>query len=154
MPRFWQYFKYVIRHKWYVFWACYDYGVPLWMALLHDWDKFLPASFSAYAKTFYNKDGSKRYEEFPEFAVAWNQHQKLNKHHWQWWRLTWDRGDTEALPMPSVYRREMLADWCGAGKALGKPDTRAWYLSQRPILIEKIHPETIAWLDGQLMVHV
>ena len=33
----------------------------------------------------------------------------------------------EALAMPDRHVREMVADWIGAGLAMGKPDARAWY---------------------------
>lgn len=148
MPRHWQYFRYVLTHKWHVFWACLEYGVPLWIAILHDWDKFLPSEWFPYARTFYNKDGSKTYQEHPAFTVAWNQHQKINKHHWQYWYITWDRGESEALPMPDVYRREMLADWIGAGKALGKPNTWEWYEANKDKM--KLHPDSRAWVEEQL----
>jgi hypothetical protein len=137
MMRHWQYLKYVVRHKWFVLLAGLHIGPGHWwlwslwvfMLIFHDWDKFLPFSWKAYARTFYNKDGSKRYQEFPEFAVAWNHHQKWNKHHWQYWLLTWDRGETECLPIPEIYIREMLSDWQGAGRViLGKSsNTLEWY---------------------------
>jgi hypothetical protein len=50
--------------------------------------------------------------------------------------------------MPDKYRREMLADWRGAGRALGKPDTQAWYAANRDKM--KLHPETRAWIEQQL----
>lgn len=142
------YLKYVLRHKCFVFVACYQMGVPFWVALLHDWDKFLPDEWFPYARTFYKPDGSKQYVESPEFTNAWNTHQKRNKHHWQYWMITWDRGETECLPMPDLYRREMLADWMGAGKALGKPDTYAWWESNRDKI--KLHPETRAWIESHI----
>jgi hypothetical protein len=148
MRRHWQYLKYVLRHKWFVFKACLQLGVPLWIAIFHDWDKFLPSEWFPYARTFYAPDGTKQYQENEAFTVAWNQHQKLNKHHWQYWLITWDRGETEALPMPDVYRREMLADWRGAGQALGFPDTLKWYLNNKDKI--KLHPDTRAWLEEQM----
>lgn len=149
MPRHWQYLKYVLRHKWYVLQECIKLGVPIWIAILHDWDKFMPDEWIPYAKTFYNKDGSKRYQEFPEFAVAWNLHQKRNKHHWQHWLLTWDRGESEPLPMPDVYRREMLADWRGAGRAItGKDEAGDWYTKNKDKM--KLHPETRQWIENQI----
>jgi hypothetical protein len=36
--------------------------------------------------------------------------------------------------------REMVADWMGAGRALGKPDTRAWYEANKDKMI--LHPAT------------
>lgn len=50
---YWRHFKSICRHKWFVFWACLSLGVPIWSALLHDWDKFLPDEFFAYANYFY-----------------------------------------------------------------------------------------------------
>lgn len=149
--RHWQYLNYVVRHKWYVFWACMQLRVPIWIALWHDWDKFLPGMWFPYARTFYAPNGGdKPYEETVEFATCWNAHQKRNKHHWQYWVLTWDRGDSECLDMPDVYRREMLADWRGAGRALGFTDTKAWYLQMQDKI--KLHPGTRNWIEHQLKV--
>jgi hypothetical protein len=50
--------------------------------------------------------------------------------------------------MPERYRREMLADWIGAGMAQGTPDTLGWYAARG-----KNHPfgpETRAWIEAQL----
>jgi hypothetical protein len=147
MKRHWQYLKYILRHKWYVFLAACNLGIPL-LGILHDWSKFKPAEWLPYARTFYNKDGSKRYEEYPEFTAAWLHHQKRNKHHWQYWMVTWDRGTTECLPMPDKYRKEMLADWIGAGRALGKPSISGWYVANQDRI--KLHPETREWIKYEL----
>lgn len=58
------------------------------------------------------------------------------------------RGSLKVLPMPDRYRREMLADWKGAGLAQGKPDTRAWYKANREKML--LHPETREWVERQL----
>lgn len=148
MKRHWQYLKYVARHKWFVFQACLKLGVPLWMAILHDWDKFLPEMWMPYARCFYKPDGSKQYVETPEFNAAWNGHQKRNKHHWQYWVLMEDDGATIPMPMPDVYRREMLADWRGAGKAItGTDNTFSWYIDNYYKI--KLHRETRLWVDHQ-----
>lgn len=149
MRAHWQYLKYVLRHKLFVFQECRLLGVPLLVALWHDWDKFMPDEWLPYVHTFYAPDGSKQYKEGPAFAAAWNLHQKRNKHHWQFWMLTWDRGNTDCLPMPDLYRREMLADWHGAGRAInGVKETGAWYAKMRDKM--HLHPETRAWVDAQL----
>lgn len=131
------YLRYVLRHKYYVWRGCRMVGgISLWRAIVHDWDKFLPDEWRAYAETFYAPGGSKRYQESAAFAAAWNRHQKRNRHHWQWWLLTWDRGETEPLPMPEIDIREMLADWIGAGWAItGQPDPRSWYEKNREKII-------------------
>lgn len=147
-----RYLGYVLRHKFYVYQECRKLGVPRTIALLHDWDKFLPDEWLPYVNTFYAPDGTSRYAESPEFAAAWNLHQKRNKHHWQWWLLTRDRGETVFLPMSDLYRREMLADWRGAGRAMGDPDTTAWYLKNSDKIL--LHPETRSWIEKQLLVSV
>lgn len=80
-----------MRHKWFVFMACLQWGVPIWSAILHDWDKFLPDEWLPYARTFYKEDGSGQYVESEAFNLAWLKHQNRNKHHWQYWLLTFDK---------------------------------------------------------------
>lgn len=154
MKRYASYLKAVLRHKWFVFFECIRLGVPLWAALIHDWDKFLPGTFISYAKSFYDPVGAKRYSPDPAFNLVWNFHQKINKHHWQYWVLIMDKGDIVPLPMPDRHRREMLADWIGAGKAYGNPNTRAWYLERREMFKKYFAPETLEWFDQQLYVHL
>jgi hypothetical protein len=134
-----QYLLYVLRHKWFVFLACRRLHVPLWRAIIHDWTKFLPSEWFPYVRSFYNPDGSKRETRTDdgtldsstvaqEFAAAWLHHQKYNPHHWQYWVVINDEDGTVALPMPTVYIREMVADWDGAGRAItGKSDPVGWY---------------------------
>lgn len=52
------------------------------------------------------------------FDAAWNHHQKCQPHHWQYWLLTMDSGETVPTPMPEKFIREMVADWIGAGWAI------------------------------------
>lgn len=146
--RHYQYGRYVFRHKFFVFQECLKLNVNLWIAITHDWDKFLPGEWLPYARTFYQPDGQQQYNPEHGFAVSWNHHQKRNKHHWQYWYITWDTGDSECLPMPDVYRREMLADWRGAGRAIGMPDTKAWYEQNKQRM--HLHPDTRIWIEQQL----
>jgi len=130
----------VLRHKWFVFIAGLVLHVPLWQLIIHDWHKFLPSEWMPYARTFYTLDGVKQYKPNEAFSYAWNRHQKRGLHHWQAWLITWDNGGTEALKMPTRYMREMVADWKGAGRALGQPDTLGWYESKRDAMI--LHHDT------------
>jgi len=148
VKRHWQYLKYVLRHKWFVLLAGMRLKVPILMLIFHDWDKFMPDEWLPYARAFYAPDGSKQYKPDAWFTLAWNAHQKRNKHHWQYWMITWDRGNTEYLDMPDVYRREMLADWMGAGKALGKPLVWEWYEANKDKI--KLHPDTRVWIEREL----
>ena len=61
-----QYLWYVIRHKWFVFVECLKIGVPLWGALIHDWQKFTPAEWKPYVLSFW---GPWSYEERPTWLV-------------------------------------------------------------------------------------
>lgn len=140
--------RYLLRHKWYVLLECRKLNVPLWIALWHDWDKFLPDEWFPYARTLYAPDGTRRYGSNPAFNHARLIHMQRNKHHWQHWVMIGDCGEIDCLPMPDVYRRELLADWRGAGKSMGKPDVSGWYAGCRATMI--FHPETRAWLDQQL----
>lgn len=151
MRRHWQYLKYVMRHKWFVFIEGIKIGVPIHLLILHDISKFRPGEWFTYARTFYSPSGESQYQPGllgEGMSVGWNHHQKRNKHHWQYWMITWDKGNTECLPMPDRYRAEMLADWRGAGRALGFPDTRAWYAKNRDNI--KLHPDTRRFFDVML----
>ena len=148
MKRHWNYLKYLLRHKWFVLVACRRIGAPLWLGIIHDLSKFRPSEWIPYARCFYAPDGSKQYNEGDAFNQAWNDHQKRNKHHWQRWLITWDRGTTEPLEMPRRYVLEMVADWMGAGRAItGQWETAEWYQKNRDNI--QLHPATrrlVEWL--------
>ena len=151
MKRHAAYFKYIVRHKLFVFWAAWKISkspVNLWLAIIHDWSKFRPSEWFPYAATFYNPDGSKKYDPTDSFLFAWNAHQKRNKHHYQYWMLTMDRGETIMLPMPKRYMLEMLADWMGAGRAInGKWDVKNWYYKNKGnIHLNTETRRTIEWI--------
>jgi hypothetical protein len=167
-----KYFRYVLRHKWFVFIECCKLGVP-WLGIIHDWSKFLPSEFIPYARHFYGKGrgvdsghGSTGYYKpvntgDPAFDWAWFLHQKRNKHHWQWWCKTPvavpsvnDIPSTAigagAFDMPIRYRKEMLADWRGAGRALGTPDTAAWYRAHEKDMV--LGMRTRIWMFQKLVL--
>lgn len=135
-----QYLRYVLRHKWFVFIGGLYTRTPLWQLIIHDLSKFSRAEWSAYVHAFYAPDGTSHYKPDAAFDRAWNHHQKVNPHHWQYWLLTMDAGTTQALEMSDRYIREMVADWYGAGHALGKPDIRGWYESGKDKRM--LHPAT------------
>jgi hypothetical protein len=146
MQRHINYLKYVLIHKWYVLLASIRIKSSLCLAIIHDLSKFMPSEWFPYAYTFYNKNGSKRYLENSEFAIAWNYHQKRNKHHWQYWIITWDRGEMQPLVMPKRYVLEMIADWMGAGRAItGKWEYKNWYKENKKNMI--LHNKTKKIID-------
>lgn len=160
-----KYLRYVLIHKWHVLWECCRLGI-LWRGIVHDLSKFKPSEWKPYADFFY---GTYRAEsEIPGFAEceygeiskeqvsalfdkAWNHHQKRNPHHWQYWELHEDDGGCKRLPMPDKYRKEMIADWIGAGIAItGKREVAEWYKTNYDKI--RIHSETRKWIDGKLGV--
>lgn len=153
-----RYLRYVLVHKWHVLRAGLGLGVPLWRLILHDWTKFLPCEFIPYRDWFYSNWRQDNYQgesAAPEalktaFDYAWNHHCHKNDHHWQFFILKYDDPGMKILEMTDVARREMLADWIGAGRALGKPDTRGWYLYNRETIF--LAPLTRAWIEGQLQI--
>jgi len=143
-----KYFKAVMRHKWFVFLECCKLGIPL-LGIIHDLSKFTLSEWRGYARYFYGKRTPS--VEF-DFDRAWLHHQHRNKHHWQRWLLTLDsvRSDGKfiAMIMPEKYQREMLADWRGAGRAYGNPDTKDWYLNNRNKMT--LNCVTRTWIEQQL----
>lgn len=141
MKRYLAYLKYILRHKWFVFRGALKVNPCsirlLYRAIMHDMSKFIPSEFIPYAKTFYKPDGSKQYVETDAFNMAWNHHQKRNKHHHQYWVLREDSGKVYALEMPDIYIQEMIADWIGAGWAIhGKwSGVFKWYKENKDKMI-------------------
>src|SRR5829696_8066088 len=141
-------FRYNLRHKWYVFAECRKLHVPLWIAIWHDWDKFLLDVWLPFVRYIHTSQDAQRPDAKQAFTQAKMTHMHRNKHHWQFWVYIDDCGQFECLPMPDVYRREMLADWRGAGKSMGKPDLLGWYTECRKTM--RFHLETQQWLEEQL----
>ena len=149
MRRHYKYLSYVLRHKWFVLLAGLKLRVPIHLLILHDISKFYPSEWFAYARTFYSPSGKGQFESGTSFDMAWNAHQKRNKHHWQYWMLNMDDGGRKCLPMPPRYRKEMLADWMGAGRAItGTDNTLEWYTNNRHKM--KLHPETRTWIEEKI----
>ena len=77
-----KYLRKVLRHKRFVFTEACKLGIP-WLGFIHDSSKFTSMEFKAYSA--YNFSGENSKEVETAFDVAWNSHQKRNKHHWQAW---------------------------------------------------------------------
>ena len=146
MKKHFEYLWYILRHKWFVFVEGAKLGVPLWGLIIHDWQKFTPAEWLPYAWSFH---GPLKYEDRPEFLVrafdhAWLHHIHQGPHHWEHWVL-----DNRPLEIPDRYRREMLADLRGTGRAkVGYDNTPEYYRVSRDKI--KLHPQTREWLEHQL----
>jgi Family of unknown function (DUF5662) len=147
LTKHWRYLRYILRHKWFVFQYGRQLSIP-WLALLHDNSKFLPDEWFPYCDFFYG-NGHDRERKRDAFRVAWLLHQNRNRHHWQFWMLVNDEEPPRLLPMPDRYRREMLADWKGAGRAItGIEDAHGWYAKNREKM--HLHAETREWIEQQL----
>jgi uncharacterized protein DUF5662 len=145
-----KYLRYLVRHKWFVFVAGLRLKVPLWRLIIHDWSKFLPCEWIPYANFFYGpKPDAKEPDDWKYWAPiddlrarfdrAWLHHQHFNPHHWQHWVLRNDDGSTVYLHIPENFVREMVADWCGAGRAItGKWEVRKWYTKNQERIL--LHP--------------
>lgn len=112
MTNYWKYFKYVIRHKWYVFKFCCKLGM-YWRGIVHDISKFQPCEFISYARYFCGnttEDDAIRNKRKIDFNKAWDHHKKHNKHHWEHWLITTDNGEIKPKRMPIKYLKEMVCD--------------------------------------------
>jgi len=154
-----QYLWGLSRHKWFVMLECFRLGL-YWIGITHDISKLLPSEFMPYMEHFYgskigigrgrNETGYFKPTDTGDaaFDFAWLLHLKRNKHHWQYWCLPDNEGGLKILEMPSKYRKEMLADWRGAGRAQGTPDTKKWYDANRHKMSLGI--ETRRWIEAQI----
>lgn len=160
MKAHWLYLQYVVCHKWFVLLAGLRLGVPILRLVFHDWVKFLPCEWGPYVAFFYGHGMTRGQAaalgyNFPvddatelAFEYAWNHHQNHQDHHWQHWIRFGDDGTILPLPMPDVCRREMVADWIGAGRALGKPKTWEWYATNKEKMT--LHADTRVWVEQTL----
>jgi len=162
MRRYWAYLKVVLRHKYYVYKACRIMKVPWWIAVVHDWRKFLPREFIPYAHNFYNADGSKRtvrdktgaYDPAAQanaFQLAWLDHQRA-RHHWQAWCVIGDGGKLSPMTMPEIFVRELVADWMGAGAAYDNYSPQGWYKANKDSLV--VTPSTTMLIERLLQDEV
>jgi len=138
MKKYWEYTKYLLKHKWFVFIECCKYGI-IWRGIIHDLSKFLPSEFIPYAIYFYGTEEEKKLVE-KKFDRAWLLHQRRNKHHWQYWILREDEGGIKITYMPVKYYTEMVCDWVGASRAIHETkNIKDWYDSNKEMIM--ITPE-------------
>lgn len=154
-----KYLAKVLRHKYLVFVECCKLGIPV-RGICHDCSKFLPSEWFPSVKMYYGSNAQYLYfdeetglyestVEYPAYNMAYLLHQKRNRHHWQWWVLPIDGGIVKVLEMPDKYRREMLADWRAANRAVWSEDrTAQWYEANKDTI--QLHPKTRKWLESML----
>ena len=97
---------------------------------LHDRSKFLlNKEFKSYRDYFYGDEEKLNKETVKNnFDKAWNHHQKINKHHWQYWVLVKADGSYQVLDMPYENIIEMICDWWSFSWKTGNLyDVFSWY---------------------------
>lgn len=139
------YASYLARHKYYVWQECLKRGLYL-RGIIHDWDKFLPGRWNAYRNFFAQPTITDEVKE--AFRTSWRRHAYLNDHHWQHWVSVHDDGKVRAHEMTEVARKEMLADWIGAHKAIGGTSLLGWYVEREATIL--IAPQTKKWIKAEL----
>lgn len=98
----------LIRHKFFIVIAGLRVGkIPLWRLLIHDLSRFSFDEFPACYKKFQLRNCSA--EEFDNSLLR---HFHRNQHHWQHWLI-----ENDAIEMPEVFVREMVADWLATSKS-------------------------------------
>jgi hypothetical protein len=140
---------------------------------MHDLTKLKPQQWRAYLRHFYGEWPSidevvhirRRNGVEPKwnawsvkqsFDLAWNDHQKSERHHWQYWVLIEDDKPTpRALEMPYKTIKHMVADWIGATKAAGSDEpieaTQHWYLDRRYKIV--LHARSRATVEYLLRLY-
>lgn len=122
-------------------------GVPREQLDVHDQSKFSLEEFPYYARNFFGDKGD------PDgWAKAWLHHIHANPHHWNHWLFAdgfaprGSKVEGGAVPMPTNYLREMVADWMGAGFAYtGSWDMTKWLTENLPRI--RLHSQTIIELS-------
>lgn len=115
--KFWNHLKTVLKHKRWVFHYCRIAGIT-WQGLIHDLSKFSPIEFFEGVKYY---DGTRSpidvCKEHNDYSKAWLRHKGKNKHHYEYWQDDFINCSTREIEMPTKYKKEMLCDYLGAGRA-------------------------------------
>ena len=157
MSKHWQYLKYVLQHKWFVFLEGLKIGPehwyqwPLWVLrlALHDWDKFTSVEWFPYVRRFAMGNDFTLMGDDVGYHMAYHMHMRRNKHHWQWWVTQRDGGKYRVLPMDALSCREFVADMRGQGRTVGFPDTAGWFMRNRNTML-LYYPDTLEKVAGLL----
>lgn len=139
---------------------CFKEGL-YWRGIMHDWHKFRPCELIPYinffdpnkkhAATVRDKTGYYKPTDTGDkaFDRAWLLHQKIGRHHWQWWILPEDEGGIKVLDMEQPYLTEMLCDWSGAGRAQkAETSVAQWYNINKHKM--QLSEKTKNWLEREM----
>lgn len=147
LTKLFKHIKLVCRHKYYVFIATCEGGIPI-RGFFHDTSKFSPIELFNSAK-YYTGDRSPidNEKDSKGYSYAWLHHRGRNPHHWEYWIDNLSSGG-EALKIPPKFIKEMICDWIGSGKAYNKAEWTRWspyYFFMKKLTDGqiKMHPESI-----------
>lgn len=100
---------------------------------MHDASKYEDEEFYPYLYHFYPSEAGA--DDEVAYDRAWNHHQKLNPHHWQYWILQKDSGLQVILDMPENYIIEMLCDWSSFQYKNPESTANKWYNDNKDIML-------------------
>jgi len=110
----------------------------------HDQSKYGDKEFGRYRRYFFPVEDSEKSKEL--FTLAWNNHQKTNPHHWQYW-IMWSVDGSIALEMDWQYIVEMMCDWTAMSLKFNNKVSE-WYNDNKGKML--LHKETIKFIEAQL----
>lgn len=149
---YWNHFKTIIKHKYYVFIYCVKCGIP-WRGITHDLSKFSIKEFLPSARHFRGDKSPIDAEKIDKgYSIAWQHHKGHNTHHYHYW-LDLDNGKTFAIKMPYKDVVELICDWVGAGRAYSPKN---WSISEPYDYFIKtknrmvLHPDTYSFIEKVL----
>ena len=153
MGNFYNHFKKVCKHKYWVGYYCFKAGIP-WRGIKHDMSKFSPVEFLESVKYYQgNRSPIDKCKEVNGWSKAWQHHKGRNDHHYEYWMDDFDHGG-KPLKMPPECAIEMLCDYLGAGRAysgdsFSYADELEWWKkkSQNPLAM---HPVTKMFISFEL----
>ena len=153
MRNFYNHFKKVCKHKYWVGYYCFKAGIP-WRGIKHDMSKFSPIEFLESVKYYQgNRSPIDRCKEVNGWSKAWQHHKGRNDHHYEYWMDDFDHGG-KLLKMPPECAIEMLCDYLGAGRAysgdlFSYANELKWWKnkSQNPLAM---HPVTKMFISFEL----
>jgi hypothetical protein len=163
MKEYARHIRYVFIHKWFVLLECIKMGI-VWQGITHDLSKFFPSELGPYSRMFHGdikpkRDSTGYYKPYntgnKEFEMAWLSHVNRNKHHSQYWIISYDEDDKtcenhqKVFDMPERYALEMIADWIGSSKSQKTGHTALeWYEAHKQKLT--LSPNTRKFVEKKL----
>ena len=110
----------------------------------HDKSKYSEYEFYGYKQYFYPNDKEVKNQDI--FDLAWNHHQKTNKHHWEYWVLISGK-EMKPLPIDYIYIIEMLCDWSAMSLKFNDKPSEFYNKNKNKILL---HCETEYYVENLL----